>query len=173
MGAGFLVFIGSIVVFIPLFIASLLFMIKAKAKADIELNNLKLIYGTCGRVRTELFVLYTALMIGFYYEFWVKILIETLVDTPPPTLAYYIVKGLVDWDSWGYVFIYWQSLVIVYLIALIRVYFFNKSRHIKLFHNNNYVASVFNLGLYPFMVIGFIGWITKWNFYTEGMKYGY
>ena len=105
-------------------------------------------------------------MMGIYYEFWLTIPVKLLVDTADPSLGYHLIKGIFDWDSVGDVFIYWRSLIIVYVLVFIRLYIFNMRHNISWYKNNNYALAIFNLGLYPIMVTGFIGWAFSWEIWN-------
>lgn len=166
MGAGILIFLVSIIVYILLLIVSIIIFRISKKSADLEASNNQLKCLSAARARADIIFIYAVLLMAFYYEFWLELLVKMLVDTAEPGLLVRLFKGLSDWDSWGEIVVYWRSLLIVYAIVLFRLYLFDKTHGIKWYKNNLYVAAIFNLGLYPFMVLGFVDWAFDWKIYT-------
>jgi len=166
MGAGLFIFFASIIVYVLLLIISITIFNSSKKAASIEAANIELNYSRTLRPRTDIFFMYAALLMAFYYEFWLGVLVKILVDTGEPELSFAILEGISDWDSWGEIAIYWRSLLIVYAIVLIRLFLFDKKYDIKWYNYNNYVAASFNLLLFPFMLLGFVDWAFQWKLYS-------
>jgi hypothetical protein len=166
MGAGLFIFFASIFVFVLLLIISIAVFKSSKKAASAEAANIELNYSRTSRPRTDIFFMYAALLMAFYHEFWLGVLEKLLVDIGDPGLFIYILEGISDWDSWGEIAVYWRSLLIVYVIVLIRLFLFDKKYGIKWYNYNNYVVASFNLLLFPFMVLGFVDWAFQWNLHN-------
>lgn len=159
---GVSVFYFSVVIFIPLIMISVYIFLKSKKNANIEHDKLKINIVRSVSIKISLFAIYAISMMLAHYEYWLNLmhwLTGGIVTSNNWTFLHQAVLG---WDSWYDIIYYWIALFITYLIVLLLIFIIYKKYDIRLYKNNNYVASTFNIGLYPFMVISFIGWVYKW-----------
>ena len=159
---GILVFWGSIVIFIPLIIISIYLFIKTRKNAIIEYQQLKLRLNQPSRTIIALFATYTICLMLAHYEYWQRLLSWLTGHLITSNNWSFLNNAVLGWDSWFDIFDYWIALIITYSVISFFLFIICNKYNIRLFKNNNYIASIFNLGLYPFMVISFLGWIYKW-----------
>lgn len=163
MGAGLAIFVLLIFIFIPIFIVSVAYLLIYKKASDKELSNLKFpsirAQSAAQSAKARLYRFYGIVLILFYFGFWLKPLV--LMISGEPGIIHHFLRGIMSWDSLGDIVVYWSVLLGIFLFSYIIESC--KKNNIRLYDTNKYIASVYLVGLYPFILISFIGWAGSWE----------
>lgn len=163
MGAGFAVFVLCIIIFIPIVIVSVAHLFKYRKASAKELSNLKFpsirVQSVAQSMKIRLYRFYGIALIIFYFGFWLKPML--LVISGEPGIIYHVLSGVMSWDSLSDIVIYWFILLGIFLFSYFIESF--KKHNIRLYDTNKYIATVYLVGLYPFILISFIGWAASWE----------
>ena len=161
MGLGIAVFLLCILVAAPVMIASGFYLYRFRRDAATELEN----FAKTGRrarwIRVEIYLAYGVLLALFYSEFWTTVLAKITGFDDDPGLIYRVLTGVMSWDNLSDILIYLAVLGCgLLLITLVDV---ASGRGTGLYKTNRYVALVYLVGLYPFVILSFIGWAASWE----------
>lgn len=159
---GIFVFYFSIVVFLPLITISVIMFFTSKNNAKIEYEKLKINTVSSAKIKISLFAIYAISLMLAHYEYWLDLMYWLTGQRVSPFNSTFLRQAVLSWDSWYEIIDYWSALLTTYLLVSILTFVIYKIYNIRLYKINNYIASSFNIGLYPFMVISFIGWVFKW-----------
>ena len=161
MGAGLLIFALCILIFIPIFIVSGVYLYRYKKASATEIKILRPQGIKARSAKIGLFGFYGLALLVIYYEFWLTLLAKLLGFGDEPGIIYRFLRGVMSWDNLDDILIYWFFLVCIFLFVFLVVSI--KQHNYRLYDTNKYVATVFLVGLYPFIVLSFIGWAGSWE----------
>lgn len=159
MGAGIAVFVLCIIIFIPIFIVSVAYLFKYKTASAKELSDLEFPSIRAQSAKARFYRFYGIALILFYVGFWLKPL--SLIISGEPGIIHHLLRGIMSWDSLGDIVVYWSVLLGIFLFSYVIESY--KKHNIRLYDTNKYIATVYLVGLYPFILISFIGWAGSWE----------
>ena len=170
---GLLVFILSIAVFIPIFIFSKYLYLQSRKAEKIESAQLAETRANPAHVKIILFSVYAICLMLAHHEYWLKLVmhfwraqsVNLGLMRDYGSSSFDVIReisyAVLGWDNWYHIFYYWEALLITYTILTSILFILYKIYNIRLFQNNNYVGSLYNIALYPLMVVSFINWAFK------------
>ena len=163
--SGIIVFFALIAVFTPLTIWSVYWFFKTRKPANLEFNQWKTKVKKPQYLRIALLSIYAIGMMTAHRDYWLEMLYRMINDERHvyfDTAWHSTWQAIIGWDSLQPIVEDWGALIIIYVVVSLFLFFIDKKYNIQLYKNNKFVASTFNLGLYPFIILSFIGWMYKW-----------